>query len=118
MKSEVRLFSIDGIVDGECRTISIADGAFTKEIFAVFKDNEFYVYQNNCPHTGAPLDWMPNQFLNLDKTHIQCSTHHALFRIGDGFCVAGPCTGQSLKKIAVKVEQGYLIAEIEGNGST
>jgi nitrite reductase/ring-hydroxylating ferredoxin subunit len=114
----MRLFSTDGIVDGECKTIRIADGVFTKEIFAVFKDNEFYVYQNNCPHTGAPLDWMPNQFLNLDKSHIQCSTHHALFRIKDGFCVAGPCTGQSLKKVPVKVQQGYVIAEIEGNGST
>ncbi len=115
MKSATVLFSTDEIIDRQCRTFRIADGAFTQEIFVVFKGDKFYVYQNSCPHTGAPLDWMPDQFLNLDKTHIQCSTHHALFRIEDGFCVAGPCAGQSLKKVPVRVEGEHVIAEIEGN---
>jgi len=35
---------------------------------------------------------------------IQCATHGALFRIRDGYCVAGPCAGQGLIPLEVKVE--------------
>ncbi len=116
MKNKKVLLKADGFADGECKTIRLPDGVYEKEFFVVFKDNEFFAYENSCPHTGAPLDWMPDQFLNLDKTHIQCSTHHALFRINDGFCVSGPCTGKSLKRLKISVQQGNVLGEINGNG--
>ncbi|MEE8263379.1 MAG: Rieske (2Fe-2S) protein, partial [Gammaproteobacteria bacterium] len=40
--------------------------------------------------------WVPDQFLDETGNLLQCATHGALFRIEDGFCVAGPCTGASL----------------------
>lgn len=58
--------------------------------------DEVFVYANSCPHIGAPLDLRPGQFLNREGTHIMCTTHGALFRIDDGFCVSGPCAGASL----------------------
>jgi len=96
--------------------MKIPDGAYTKEIFVVFKNDDYFVYGNSCPHTGSPLDWMPDQFLNLDKTLIQCATHNALFRIEDGYCVSGPCTGQSLQPIPVKVLDGVVVIEIDEDG--
>lgn len=63
-----------------------------------------YGYLNACPHTGGPLDWVPGRFLNAEGDLIQCSTHGALFRIEDGFCVAGPCAGASLTPVSLKIQ--------------
>ena len=67
------------------------------QVFVVKKEGELYVYKNQCPHLGIPLEMMPDQFLDLEKQFIQCSTHGALFEINNGFCVAGPCSGTSLQ---------------------
>lgn len=98
--------------EGECRVISVPDGPFGKEVFIVCHQQQYYAYENSCPHTGGPLDWTPGKFLDLEKTHIQCSTHHALFRIDDGYCISGPCAGQSLKKVTVTESNGELELDV------
>jgi nitrite reductase/ring-hydroxylating ferredoxin subunit len=117
MGKRIAMFATDDMVDGDCKTIQIPDGAYTKEIFVVFKNGDYFVYSNSCPHTGSPLDWMPDQFLNLDKTLIQCATHNALFRIEDGYCVSGPCAGQSLQQIPVEVVDSVVMIEIDEDGN-
>jgi nitrite reductase/ring-hydroxylating ferredoxin subunit len=77
-------------------------------VLAVRRGARVFAYVNSCPHTGAPLDFRPGRFLSLDKTLIQCSTHGALFRIEDGFCLKGPCAGKSLVPVPVVVEDGAL----------
>jgi len=109
---EIFLFRINDLSENTCITVSVPDGRFKKEIFAVMHNKQYYVYENSCPHTGGPLDWMPDQFLDVEKDHIQCSTHHALFRIEDGYCVAGPCSGQMLKQVTVKEVDGRVMLEI------
>ena len=71
-------------------------------------NQSIYAYANHCPHTGSPLDWMPDEFLSIDKKHIQCATHDALFRIDDGRCVSGPCHGDSLEAILVEIRFGWI----------
>ena len=63
---------------------------------------------NSCPHTGGPLDWVEDQFLDLDRRHILCATHGALFRIEDGHCLAGPCKGKGLTAVAIVVAEGEV----------
>ncbi|RCL47167.1 MAG: Rieske (2Fe-2S) protein [Candidatus Thioglobus sp.] len=84
-----------------------------RNIFIVAKDDQLYAYENRCPHTHAPLEWSPHQFLNTSKDHIQCANHGALFEIASGRCVYGPCLNQSLARVAVEISQGsvYLILE-------
>ena len=41
--------------------------------------------------------------------HIRCTWHGALFRIDDGACVAGPCTGQRLTPWPVTVTDGTIV---------
>ena len=77
-------------------------------VLAVRRGIEVFAYVNSCPHTGAPLDFQPGRFLSLDKNFIQCSTHFALFRIADGYCVQGPCAGKSLAPLAVAVRDGAV----------
>ena len=108
------LCNLDDLPEGGARGFSVAGnekagGEETKEIFVVRFDDNIYGYMNSCPHTGGPLDWVPDQFLNLDNTHIQCATHDALFRIEDGFCIAGPCVNMSLQSVPVKLENHCIV---------
>lgn len=77
-------------------------------VFVINKHGNYYGFINSCPHTGAPLEWMPNQFLSLDGEHIQCSLHGARFTIDRGLCIYGPCLGQSLKSIELNITNDMI----------
>jgi len=81
-------------------------------IFVVHKNGEFFAYYNQCPHTGASLEWQENQFLDMDKALIQCATHDALFNINSGKCISGPCAGDSLQSIALSIKGDTLHLDI------
>lgn len=102
------LCALKDLPEGASRGFSVESSTGYKDIFVVHKGGRLFAYHNRCPHTGAPLDWVPDRFLNLDGDLIQCATHHALFQIEDGLCVAGPCTGESLLPLAVVVEGGQV----------
>lgn len=76
--------------------------------FVVRRGQSLFVYHNHCPHTGAPLNLMPDHFLDYDRQYIQCSTHGAVFEMDSGKCVAGPCTGQYLDMVPCYTENGAL----------
>jgi nitrite reductase/ring-hydroxylating ferredoxin subunit len=78
-------------------------------IFLVRKGDRVFGYRNRCPHTGAPLEWQPDQFLDFDGSFIQCALHGALFRIHDGYCLRGPCAGHGLEPVEVRVEEGRVV---------
>ena len=81
--------------------------------FVVRRDGECFAYVNSCPHTGAPLDWVEHQFLDLDGALIQCAVHDARFLIDTGECISGPCPGASLEALPVRVEGGNIYLEID-----
>jgi nitrite reductase/ring-hydroxylating ferredoxin subunit len=72
------------------------------------RGNEVFVYVNRCPHTGLSLDFQPGRFLTTDSALIQCSNHGAQFQIKDGFCVSGPCEGDSLKAVKTEIRDGRV----------
>ncbi len=80
--------------------------------FIVRKQGRVHAYRNRCPHTGAPLEWQPHQFLDMDNGFIQCAMHGALFRVATGLCVRGPCVNQSLQPLPVEVEDGRVRVDI------
>lgn len=71
--------------------------------FVVRKAGQVYAYRNACPHTGVPLEWLPDQFLDMGNSFIQCSLHGALFVIEDGRCLRGPCVGDHLQPLSVEL---------------
>lgn len=109
-----------------CRLDDIADpgakGIYLEaakiDLFLVRRGDILRGYRNNCPHTGAPMDWMPDQFLNLDGNLIQCGIHAALFQIHDGRCIAGPCVGKSLQALPIVVRDGMVLLAEEGVGAS
>lgn len=98
----------DEIAEGKSKGFQI-DETF---LFAVKKHGQIYVYENTCPHLGIQLEWQPDQFLDIDASMIQCSSHGALFRIEDGECLMGPCLGQSLIKIDFTINKGLISVQL------
>ena len=65
-------------------------------------------YVNKCPHDGVNLDWERNQFLDPNGTRLMCGKHGALFDLGTGACVEGPCKGEGLTPVALTVLDGDI----------
>ncbi len=76
--------------------------------FLVHHDGAWFAYRNQCPHTGAPLDWVEHQFLDRDGALIQCAVHDARFMINSGECVAGPCAGDRLTPLQIELAGGQV----------
>jgi nitrite reductase/ring-hydroxylating ferredoxin subunit len=87
-------------------TVDTPDGK--RDIFVHREGSEIRAYVNSCPHIGSPLDWGPDRFMSLDGYHIICGTHGALFRPEDGYCVSGPCAGDSLEPAPVALIDGVV----------
>jgi nitrite reductase/ring-hydroxylating ferredoxin subunit len=95
------LCHINAIRDGESK------GFYHQalNIIAVRKQQSLFLYLNSCPHLGVPLEWQADQFLNNDKSLIQCNTHGALFEIDSGQCISGPCHGTHLQAIDFYIKE-------------
>lgn len=100
---------VTDVADGDARgfDVALADGGRIRVIVAR-QGEQVFVYRNRCPHRGTPLDWMPDRFLDAAGEHLICATHGALFRIEDGVCIAGPCAGEGLEALAVRVGAGEV----------
>jgi len=70
-------------------------------LFVIRREGHVFAYENKCPHTGAPLEWQLDQFLDFNDEFIQCSLHGALFKVNDGLCLRGPCLNESLTAIDI-----------------
>ncbi len=66
-------------------------------------------YVNYCPHAGHPLNFLPDRFLTPDGRAILCLSHGAVFEKETGTCVIGPCFGESLKRVPLRIESGYVM---------
>lgn len=105
---DARLCRFDELADPDSRGFEVELGGTPESILVVRRGEAVHGYINRCPHAGSPLDWMPDQFLSLDQQHIQCATHAALFTLEGGECVAGPCAGDRLTPVALRVVDGWV----------
>ncbi len=110
--SRIRLCALAQLPDGDSAGFQVSDRGIGYDLIVVRRGTSAFVYRNSCPHIGAPLDFAPGRFLSLDKSHILCSTHGALFRIEDGFCVSGPCLGDKLEPVAATVEDEAVFIDV------
>jgi len=67
-----------------------------------------YAYVNQCAHVSVELDWNEGEFFTAQQDFLVCATHGAHYRPDNGFCVAGPCKGKSLKPLEA-IEQNQKI---------
>lgn len=109
---KIKLCQRHDIPDPGSKEFSVKRGRTLHDLFVVHKDGAFYAYRNSCPHTGASLNWQEHQFLDMDNAMIQCSVHDALFEIDSGYCISGPCSGQTLEELSLSVEGEDIVLNL------
>ncbi|MBK6728195.1 MAG: Rieske 2Fe-2S domain-containing protein [Xanthomonadales bacterium] len=80
------------------------------EIILVRVGDRVFGYHNECPHAGRRLDWAPGRFL-IEKDHLVCAAHGAMFKLDSGFCTSGPCRGNGLVPVALRIEEGAVLLD-------
>jgi len=80
------------------------------DIFIVRNKRGIYAYLDVCPHAGTPLEWQADHFFEETGRYLMCATHGAQFQVHDGLCIDGPCLGDSLTRLPLRVmdEKIYL----------
>lgn len=100
-------WSIGGLgdlADPGARGFCVGEAEWPFRGFVVRQGMAIFAYANICPHRRHPLDFLPDAFLVDDGKLIRCSSHGALFDPATGLCVAGPCGGESLLALPVRVD--------------
>jgi nitrite reductase/ring-hydroxylating ferredoxin subunit len=105
------------VSDPLCRIEQIADGGALEVQAAIDGQLESLVllragavvrgFHNVCPHAGRLLNWAPGRFL-IEDGAVVCAAHGAMFRIPDGTCISGPCRGQTLREVALRIDGGAV----------
>lgn len=101
--------ALDDLAEHPSRAFRVGEGPWPLSGLVVRKGNAVRAYLNRCPHAGHPLNIKPHDFLTPDRSMIVCCSHGALFDIDSGYCVDGPCAGQSLEPLPVEVAGGYVM---------
>jgi nitrite reductase/ring-hydroxylating ferredoxin subunit len=91
------------------RPFTLGGGDWPLRGFVVRAGAAVRAYVNRCPHAGHALDLLPGRFLTADGALIVCASHGALFEKDGGYCVGGPCAGQSLTPVALEIRAGYVL---------
>jgi nitrite reductase/ring-hydroxylating ferredoxin subunit len=106
--------TVDELPPGHTATFRLSCGGRTVSGFALNHEGRVYAYVNRCPHVGTSLDLWPNDFLAEDGRTIVCATHGALFEPDSGFCTAGPCAGDRLTPLPVRLDDGAVVVACAG----
>ncbi len=106
-----RLLALTELQDGGFAEVeAVIDG--DAESLILHRDGDHVrAWLNVCPHAGRRLDWAPGQFLKTKEGLLVCAAHGASFELVNGDCVAGPCRGESLRAVAVRVSDGQVFLE-------
>lgn len=94
----------DYVLEGQARGLPYKDHS----LIVVRECNQYFVYVNRCPHLYIPLEWVPDQFKDIEDMFLRCATHGALFLIETGECIAGPCVGARLTPVASYIDDDWL----------
>ena len=112
---EVWVCREDELVSGVVRTAELGHDADGKPIQAMVLRDEsgaIVAYRNLCRHLPVPLDGGTGELLSDDGMHLVCGTHGAIYRVGDGYCVEGPCEGMALQPLAIRQNDGDLYVSL------
>jgi nitrite reductase/ring-hydroxylating ferredoxin subunit len=105
----IPLGALDLIPDGTARNFVLEMKAGRFHGFIVRRGEAVHGYLDRCAHMAMPLAQKLDDYLTPDGSLIQCSWHGALYRVGDGECVGGPCTGARLQAWPVAVRDGTIV---------
>ncbi len=90
---------------------SFTRGGYPETGILARHDGRLVAYVNRCRHQPYPLDWDDGKFYSIDREHLVCRTHGALYDPASGLCVLGPCAGLGLEPLRVVVEGDHVYVE-------
>lgn len=107
-RKEFHVAQLGDLPDGQSRGFD-PRGRGRDTVFIVRCGETLHAWRDACPHLGnegSPMAWRKDAYLNRDGSRIVCHAHGAQFDPVTGVCVLGPCLGQSLTRVPVRVGQG------------
>jgi nitrite reductase/ring-hydroxylating ferredoxin subunit len=108
--SRRRLCRLDDMPDGEAMAVDVLLPEGEESVIMLRQGEQVNAWLNICPHAGRRLDWAPGKFL-ISKGMLVCAAHGASFNVDNGECIGGPCKGESLRGVPVRVEQGEVLLD-------
>lgn len=86
----------------------LATAGEPQSAFVVRHGGRFHGYLNRCAHRSVELDWMEGEFFDASGEFLVCATHGARYDPATGACIAGPCSGRGLTRLALEVADGEV----------
>jgi nitrite reductase/ring-hydroxylating ferredoxin subunit len=93
------------VTEGDAKGFPI-DGNPRRKVIVLREGGRLIGWMDACPHYpgGTPMAWRTNAYLNKDGTKLVCASHGATFDKETGDCELGPCIGQSLTPVPLRVD--------------
>jgi nitrite reductase/ring-hydroxylating ferredoxin subunit len=100
---------VDELQPGAVKKFWLICQKYRLDAILVNDRGNYHAYVNRCRHMPTPLDFVRDEFLSDDGRFLQCYTHGALYEFATGACIAGPCKGESLYRLPVRVDRGEVL---------
>jgi nitrite reductase/ring-hydroxylating ferredoxin subunit len=97
------------VADGKSRVVPFGASASRFELIVVRTGNDVFGYANECAHMSVPLNLLDDFAVETNAHRILCDHHYARFRFSDGYCLEGPCQGESLRAVPLAVRAGRVV---------
>ncbi len=105
---EIDAGDFHSLADPGAREFRLPPNGFAFGGFVVQRGGRVRAFVNLCPHARRPLNFLPGVFLDRRSAEIICTGHGARFDADSGTCISGPCVGQRLTALEVRVRDGRL----------
>lgn len=100
---------VDDLTPGSVIKFWLICQKYRLDAFLINDRGSFHAYVNRCRHMPTPLDFVRDEFLSDDRRFLRCYTHGALYEFATGLCVDGPCKGESLYRLPLRVDRGEVL---------
>jgi nitrite reductase/ring-hydroxylating ferredoxin subunit len=100
---------VDDLTPGSVKKFWLICQKYRLDAFLINDRGSFHAYVNRCRHMPTPLDFVRDEFISEDGRFLRCYTHGALYEFATGLCVDGPCKGESLYRLPVRVDRGEVL---------
>ena len=100
---------VDELSPGTVRKFWLICQKYRLDGFLINDRGSFHAYVNRCRHMPTPLDFVQDELVSDDGRFLRCYTHGALYEFSTGLCIDGPCKGDSLFRLPVRIDRGEVL---------
>ena len=97
------------VADGGSRVVAFPAAGKAFSLIVVRTGNRVFGYVNRCAHLQVELNLLDDHAVEVNEQTIVCQYHYAAYRFEEGYCIAGPCQGESLTPVSLMVRAGRVV---------